>query len=61
MKAIKHEMKNMSNCWFLESGIKIVLMNMSTYFLIIASHTQEIEKVGSWAYLLKNYGNTRFS
>ena len=25
MKGIKHEMKNMSRCWFLESDVQIVL------------------------------------
>ena len=55
MKAIKHEMKNMSNCWFLESDIYIVLKNMRTYFLKVAPHTQETEKEYPWAHLLKNY------
>ena len=54
MKDIKHEMKNMSHCWFLESDLQIVLKLMYAKFLKVASHTQENKRVCSWACLLKH-------
>ena len=47
MKDIKHEMKNMSHCWFLESDLQIVLKLMYAKFLKVASHTQENKRVCS--------------